>query len=138
MKTIKLTRPNEKFNRNTSYIVFDSNGKKIDMLPNGASIEFNISDDVTFIQVKIAWCGSGKIQIPNSSKSTDFIVSGNRFLNTYLIYSGALFVLIGLLFNKDGLMETIGITIRVLLIAFVVFSVTLLKNKWLNYQVIHP
>lgn len=28
MKTIKLTRSNEKFNSNISYIVLDSNGKK--------------------------------------------------------------------------------------------------------------
>jgi uncharacterized membrane protein len=138
MRTIKLTRPNEKFNSNTSYIVLDSNGKKLDTLPNDTSIELNISDDVTFIQVKVAWCGTGKIFVPHNNQNTELMITSNRFFNGYLIYSGAFFVLIGLLFNQGEVIKILGMVIRILLIVFVVLSATLWKNKWLNHQVIRP
>lgn len=138
MRTIKLTRPNEKFNSNTNYIVLDSNGKKLDTLPNDTSIELNISNDITFIQVKIAWCGTGKILIPHNNENAEIIITSNRFFNSYLIYSGPFFVLIGLLFNQGEVIKTLGMVIRILLIVFVVLSATLWKNKWLNHQVTRP
>lgn len=135
MTKIKLYRPVEDFNKDSSYAVL-INGKKVAELKNGEEKTIEIGDEPETLNLKaqIHWCGSKKLSCLNLNNDGTIKVTGNKFLNKQLPLLGSIFPLTGMLiFNKNNeLFKNVGIAILVLLLLGVIATLTLWKNKWLE------
>jgi hypothetical protein len=124
METLILKRPDERFNKYCSYIIL-MNGKKIGELQNGE--EKRIEVDSLFdkeIEVKIAWCGSGKRKVSNPH----LMITGNIFFNQRMPIMVVLFWVIGLLVNVSKETSIWGTS----LVCFLLLcTLTIFKNKWI-------
>ena len=135
MTKIKLYRPVEDFNKDSSYAVL-INGKKVAELKNGEEKTIEIADEpeTLNLKAKIYWCGSNKLSCLSLNNNDTIKVTGNRFLNKQLPLLGSIFPLTGMLiFNKNNeLLKDLGIGILVLLLLGIIAALTLWKNKWLE------
>ena len=134
MRTIKLTRPNEKYNKDVNYKIKNSKGIIIDTIANNTTIELSVQDDIEFFEVKMLWCGSNKIQLVKTQFEFEFIITGNKYFNKILPLSGAFFGLITTFTTINIISRSIGIAIITLSIFYIFLCLTILKDKWLNYE----
>ena len=134
MRTIKLTRPNEKYNKDVNYKIKNSKGITIDTIANNTTIELLVQDDIEFFEVKMLWCGSNKIQLVKTQFEAEFIITGNKYFNKILPLSGAFFGLITIFTTINIISRSIGIAIVTLSIFYIFLCLTILKDKWLNYE----
>ncbi len=136
MKKITLKRPKESFNRNCSYEILVGK-RKLTELKNGEEKVVEIPNELENgeIKAKIQWCGSEKIELNNFSKNEILKVSGNKFLNKKSMYIIALLPLTGVLMfgygRENPMIKNVGISLFLVLIAFVLGIMTVWKNKWL-------
>ncbi|KOY85483.1 hypothetical protein AD998_04340 [bacterium 336/3] len=104
------------------------NGEKIGELKNGE--EKYIEIDNFFdkeIEVKIAWCGSGKRKISKQH----LIITGNIFFNQRMPIMVILFWMTGLLININKEISIWGTG----LVCFLLLStLTIFRNKWIRIQ----
>lgn len=133
MKRITIRRPNEKFNKNCSYII--KIGKRtFGELKNGEEkiIEISAEFECESLQVKIQWCGSNKIRLSKVAQNGIILVKGNKFLNRKMPLFGAIFPLIGLMiFNLEIISKNVGVGIFIGFLLGIIGSVTIWRDKWL-------
>ena len=140
MKKITLIRPRESFNKNCSYEIFIGKRKLIE-LKNGEekTIEIPNEYEKNNLKAKIQWCGSKKIKLNLNNENEIFEVTGNKLFNKYLPFIGALFPLTGIIiFSKQNpIFKNIGIGILILLLLYVIGTLTIWSNKWLKIEKKH-
>jgi hypothetical protein len=127
METLILKRPLERFNQYCSYMIL-INGKKVGELKNGE--EKHIEIDNFFdkeIEVKVAWCGSGKRKIGKQH----LIIVGNIFFNQRMPIMIILFWVIGFLINIDKEISVWGTSLMCFLL---LSTLTIFRNKWIHIQ----
>ena len=134
MKKITLFRPKESFNKNFSYKILVGN-RIITELKNGEEKIIEIPDENDPIKAKIQWCGSNKMELHDLSENDKIILSGNKFLNKTLLFSGGILPIIGLMMFSYGLIsKSLGAGIIVLFVIAMIGTLTIGKNKWLKLE----
>jgi hypothetical protein len=134
MKQVTIKRPLESVNNNCFYTIIIS-GNKIAEIRNGETKVTEVSDASEEIQAKINWCGSNKLNIEEGENTIE--ISGNKFFNKWLPFSGSLLVILGMTFtiNHDiTWLKTLGILLMILYVLFLIGVLTLWKNKWLTIK----
>lgn len=138
MKTLKIKRPHENFNKFCSYDLFVGSDK-IAELKNGEekSIEIPTELENEQLYAKTHWCGSTKINISNIEPNSTISISGSEFLNRRMPFIIGLFPVVGIIIftGTSQLTKSIGVGLLVLLFVFLVGTLTIGRNKWLRVEV---
>lgn len=130
MKSIRLIRPEENFNKNKSYKIY-LDGQFVCELENGEEKEIKIDHRRTFFEAKMYWCGSQKVLLADNSSEQVYQIQGNTFLNMKLAYLGPVFPLIGLILNEVGILREVEVPTLIVLFLIVVGTLTIWKRKWI-------
>lgn len=131
MKQVTIKRPLESLNNNCAYAIIIS-GNKIAEIRNGETKVIEVNDVSKEIQAKISWCGSNKLNVENGENEIE--ITGNKFFNKWLPFSGSLLVILGLTFtinHEIAQLKTLGIVLMILYVFFLIGTLTIWKNKWL-------
>ena len=135
MKKLTIKRPHENFNKYCTYELFVGKSKIAD-LKNGEenSIEIPTELENEQLYAKTHWCGSTKINISNIEPNSTISISGNEFLNRRMPFIIGLFPVVGIIIftGTSQLTKNIGIGVLVLLLVFLVGTLTIGRNKWLR------
>ncbi|HOZ13463.1 MAG TPA: hypothetical protein PLH91_00280 [Tenuifilaceae bacterium] len=137
MKTLKIKRPHENFNKHCTYELFVGKNK-IANLKNGEekSIEIPTELENEQLYAKTHWCGSTKINISNIEPNSTISIIGSEFLNRRMPFIIGLFPVVGIIIftGNSPLTKNIGIAVLVLLLVFLVGTLTIGRNKWLRVE----
>lgn len=137
MKTIKIKRPHENFNKFCSYDLFVGSNKIVE-LKNGEekSIEIPTELENEQLYAKIQWCGSTKINVNSIEPNPTITITGNEFLNRRMPFIIGLFPVVGIIIftGTSQLTKNIGIGVLILLLVFLVGTITIGRNKWLRVE----
>ena len=128
MKQVTIKRPLESFNNNCPYAIVIS-GNKIVEIRNGETKVIEVSDDAMVISERF------DVNIEKGENTIE--ISGNKFFNKWLPFSGSLLVILGMTFtiNHDiTWLKTLGILLMVLYVLFLIGVLTIWKNKWLTIK----
>jgi hypothetical protein len=138
MRKITVSRPIEEFNKNCSYGIYIGNEKKIE-LKNGEMKTIEIASTSEFISARIHWCGCKKIKFTDAAHEMSFEVRGNKFLNHWLsIFAITPLFGFSLAINyKNEILRNFGIGSLIILLAFVIATLTIWKNKWLDIKIMN-
>ncbi|HPV56951.1 MAG TPA: hypothetical protein PKW61_07485, partial [Tenuifilaceae bacterium] len=121
MKTLKIKRPHENFNKHCTYELFVGKNK-IANLKNGEekSIEIPTELENEQLYAKTHWCGSTKINISNIEPNSTISIIGSEFLNRRMPFIIGLFPVVGIIIftGNSPLTKNIGIAVLVLLLVF--------------------
>lgn len=138
MKTLKIKRPQENFNKFCSYDLFVGSDK-IAKLKNGEEKSVEISTELENEQLyaKIQWCGSTKINVNSIEPNPTITITGNEFLNRRMPFIIGLFPVVGIIIftGTSQLTKNIGIGVLILLLVFLVGTLTIGRSKWLRVEV---
>lgn len=138
MLTLKLKREKENFNQNFDYIICVDK-QEITRLKNGEEKTIDINENAQYLEAKINYGSSEKLQIKDLKSNQIIEVTGNKFRNKYFKYSGALLPIIGFPFIINDKYELIKIITGVLFFAYLIVILYIglfQKRKWLNLQLI--
>jgi hypothetical protein len=134
MKKVKISRPEEDFNRRCSYKIFIGD-TIVEELQNGESkiVEIPHGSDNEILHGKIQWCGSNRILLTNLKDSDEILLSGNRFLNQKLPLMSAMIPLLGvaLFSGPSPALRIAGTILIAALLGGLLFTLTFWKDKWL-------
>ncbi len=125
MKQVTIKRPIESFNKNCSYAIIIS-GNKIAEINNGETKVIEVNDDSDEVQAKIYWCGSNKMSMDQGQNSVE--ITGNKFFNKWLPFSGSLLIILGLAFtinHEIAWLKTLGIVLMILYLFFLIGTLTI-------------
>lgn len=132
MKTIRLTRPKERFNSNCSYKIF-INDRLITTLKNGEDKVIDVNESISnSLQVKIQWCGSKKITTDSLKNNETIQISGNVLFNRYLLIFTSLIPITGILIAQNRETKTLGLILIVIVLILLIGTLTIWKNHWID------
>ena len=132
MKTIRLTRPKERFNSNCSYKIF-INDRLITTLKNGEDKVIDVNESISnSLQAKIQWCGSKKITTDSLKNNETIQISGNVLFNRYLLIFTSLIPITGILIAQNRETKTLGLILIVIVLILLIGTLTIWKNHWID------
>ncbi len=134
MKTIKIKRPKESFNKYCDYKIFADN-TEVTQIGNDKEININVTDEQQVLKAKLSFCGSNKINISELDNNATINIYGNVFLNKYsplAISVIMIFIILFQYFTDNNIIKYISLFIASCIFLILIWFLTFGRNKWLK------
>ena len=99
MPTIIINRTSEYLNRFRDYGIY-IDGKKVDTIASGETIELNVSAGHHFVSTKIDWCSSPTLSVNINDEATKSLTVGGFKNGKWLMPAGLVIIVLNFIANQ--------------------------------------